>query len=93
MNDSTGHPWWRSRRTRFVLTGTFGLLVVAFAYWFFLVHPYVSTDDARVEATLVRLAPDRVGGRIVKLNVDVGSRVKKGDVLVELDHRSQTLRP
>jgi RND family efflux transporter MFP subunit len=83
-----GRLWWKSRRTKRVLAGVLVLLAGAFVFWLFFIHPYVSTDDARVEATLVRMAPDRVGGRIIKLNVDVGSQVKKGEILVELDHRT-----
>jgi membrane fusion protein (multidrug efflux system) len=55
--------------------------------WFFFFRPYVRTDDARVAMTFARVAPSSVSGRIIKVNVTEGSRVKAGDVLVELDHR------
>ena len=55
--------------------------------WFFFYFPYVSTDDARVDMTIVRAAPFGVGGRVIKLNVIEGSIVKAGDVLAEIDHR------
>ncbi len=64
------------------LAAFFGLIV-----WWFWFHPYVSTDDARISATLVRIAPMQVTGRIEKVNVLEGSAVKKGDILLELDHR------
>ena len=80
-------PWWKQPRAQKVgkiVLGVAGLLVL---YWFFFVRPYVSTDDARVAMTLVRIAPDVVGGRVIKMNVTEGSRVRKGDILFELDHR------
>jgi membrane fusion protein (multidrug efflux system) len=52
-----------------------------------LLRPFVATDDARVAATLVRVAPEAASGRVVRLAAQEGDHVKKGDVLVELDHR------
>ena len=79
-------PWWqhpRSRRTAAVggALVLLGLLVYAVHF-----YPYVSTDDARVAAALIRVAPEGAGGKIVAVNVKEGSRVAKGDVLVELEH-------
>lgn len=79
--------WWQAERARKVGLGSFVVVILGLVYWFFAIHPYVSTDDARVAAYLVRVAPEAVGGRVIKLNVTEGSRVKKGDVLLELDHR------
>ncbi len=45
---------------------------------------YVSTDDAQVKGNLVNLSP-KVPGRIIKLYVDEGATVKRGEVLFELD--------
>lgn len=47
---------------------------------------YVTTDNAQVDAHSVMLAP-KVGGYIVKVNVVEGQKVKKDDVLVEIDDR------
>jgi membrane fusion protein (multidrug efflux system) len=55
--------------------------------WWFVFHPYISTDDARVAMTLVRVAPSNVSGRIEKVNIEEGSHVKAGDILLEIDHR------
>lgn len=44
----------------------------------------------QAEATEVRVAPE-VGGRLVSLEVDEGSRVKKGDLLGTLDTRDTDL--
>lgn len=37
--------------------------------------------------TLIRVAPEAVGGRVIRVAVTEGVRVKKGDVLVELNHQ------
>ncbi len=81
------NDWIKSKTTKNVITAVGILALLVIIGWWFFIHPYVSTDDARIAATLVRVAPEGVGGRVIKLNVDVGSHVKKGDVLVELDHR------
>lgn len=47
---------------------------------------FVETDNAQIEGHAVLLAA-KVGGFIVKTNVTDGQRVKKGDVLVEIDDR------
>ncbi|MGK5082575.1 efflux RND transporter periplasmic adaptor subunit [Bdellovibrionota bacterium FG-1] len=78
--------WWVHPRAKKVLgvgavIGVFGVLT-----WFFFFRSFVSTDDARVAATLVRLAPEGVSGKVVKLSVTEGDRIKAGQVLLELDH-------
>jgi membrane fusion protein (multidrug efflux system) len=78
--------WWKHPRARRVLTVVAGLALLGIVVWFFFYRPYVSTDDARVAATLVRLAPEGVSGKVIRLAVAEGDRVKSGQVLVELDH-------
>jgi RND family efflux transporter MFP subunit len=80
-------PWWRSRRAKTVGSVGAVIAVIGLIAWWFLFRPYVSTDDARVAMTFVRLAPSNVSGRVEKVNVEEGSRVKAGEVLVEIDHR------
>lgn len=79
--------WWKTRRARNAGLVTAVVALAGFAVWWFAFRPFVSTDDARVMMTFVRVAPSNVGGRIEKVNVEEGSRVKAGDVLVEIDHR------
>jgi HlyD family secretion protein len=47
--------------------------------------------SGQVEATEVQVAPD-IGGRIVELRVDEGSRVNRGDVVARLDTRDTELQ-
>src|SRR6516162_3393567 len=76
----------RKRRTRMFIV--FALLAVAIL---FLAVPRiirslntVSTDDAYVNGYVTFVAP-RVAGQVARVLVDDNNRVKKGDVLVELD--------
>lgn len=60
-----------------------GLLAVYLIFEHFM---YVTTDDAYVEAHSVLLAP-KVPGYITTVNVTEGQKVKKGDILIEIDAR------
>jgi membrane fusion protein (multidrug efflux system) len=80
--DSAWHSRPAARRAAQVTAGLFAAGVL---YWWFGVHPYVSTDDARVAATLVRVAPEGAGGRVVELDVAEGDTVTAGEVLLRLD--------
>ncbi len=75
---------WRS----IVVLGAIVLAVLAAAY---VARPYVetalntiSTDDAYVNGHVTFVAP-RVSGQVLKVLVDDNYRVKKGDLLVQLD--------
>jgi RND family efflux transporter MFP subunit len=80
-------PWWQTKNGKRSLAGLGVLAFLSLVVWFFFFRPYVSTDDARIAMTFARLAPSHTSGRITQVNVTEGSRVKAGDVLVELDHR------
>jgi len=82
----TVKPWWVHDRAKKTGKITAAIIAAGVIIWFFAFHPFVSTDDARVAVTLVRVAPEGAGGRIVKLNIKEGDRVKKDAVLLELDH-------
>src|ERR1700745_1863702 len=76
----------RKRRTRMVVI----LALLAVAILFVAVPRIiralntVSTDDAYVNGYVTFVAP-RVAGQVAKVLVDDNNRVKKGDVLVEID--------
>lgn len=52
---------------------------------------HVYTDDARVAADLVVIS-SKVAGRVEELAVKEGSRVRVGDLIVQLDSRETSLR-
>jgi membrane fusion protein, multidrug efflux system len=79
----------RSTRRRTLLLGVLGALVLAAALWFGI--PYilltlstVSTDDAFVNGHVTFVAA-RVRGHVSRVLVDDNNRVRKGDLLVQLD--------
>ena len=80
-------PWWKTKRAQQVGMVAGVIAFIGLLVWWFAFRPYVSTDDARIAMTFVRVAPSNVSGRIDKVNVEEGSKVKAGDVLVEIDHR------
>jgi membrane fusion protein, multidrug efflux system len=78
----------RARRNKLLIGAAGGLVFVA-ALWFGV--PYVlrtlntvTTDDAFVNGHVTFVAP-RVRGQVVRVLVDDNNRVRKGDVIVELD--------
>ena len=63
-----------------IISGCIGVGV-----WISLFRPYVSTNDALIDGFRVAVCPDIVTARIIKLYVDEGDVVKKGDLLCDLD--------
>ncbi len=55
------------------------LVVVSGYYWYMNKH-YVKTDDARVDATIVKVSP-QISARITDVYVDEGDNVKEGDTV------------
>ncbi|HVS35848.1 MAG TPA: HlyD family secretion protein [Gemmataceae bacterium] len=83
------HPAHKSHLRRNLVILGIVLIVLAVAVWFLapwlmLTLTTVSTDDAYVNSHVTYVAP-RVAGQVVKVLVDDNNRVKKGDVLVQLD--------
>ena len=79
--------WWQTPRAKRVLAISAVVALLGVGLWRVKYYPYVSTEDARVAMTVIRLAPSGAGGRIIKVSGTEGSHVNVGDVLVELDHR------
>ena len=61
------------------------LLVIAFKYWDYAVHPW--TRNGQVRAQVIQIAP-RVTAPIVQLPIADNQRVAKGDLLFEIDPRT-----
>ncbi len=78
-----------SHRKRLLVVGVVGVLVLAAVLifgvpWIRLTLNTVSTDDAYVNGHVTFVAA-RVGGQIARVLVDDNNRVRKGDLLVQLD--------
>ena len=69
-------------RVGFILAGLVILIAVFFLWRYFA--SYESTDDAQVDGH-VNSVSARVGGHVIKLNVQDNQYVEKGTVLVEID--------
>jgi multidrug resistance efflux pump len=74
-------------RRWYVLLLAIVLLVLAGGYfgvqwWLYTLH-HVSTDDARVKGTLITVSTE-VAGRLMRILVEEGQQVQKGDVLAQI---------
>lgn len=87
MNSAAEKDHFSSRK-RFFLISTVVILMGLGLYflgeWLIFRWRYVATDDAQVKGNLISLSA-KVSGRISKLLVDEGDRLKAGQVLIELD--------
>lgn len=59
-------------------------MVILVLWVWSIIERHPRTDDAFAEANIIGVAP-RVGGPIIKLNVQDNQEVKEGDVLFEID--------
>jgi membrane fusion protein (multidrug efflux system) len=78
--------WWKHPSAKRVGAASGVVLLSGVLLWAVFFRPYVTTDDARVAATLIRVAPESVGGKVIKVLAKEGDRLKKDDVVVEIDH-------
>ena len=73
-----------------IILSIFFLLILAAGaagYWYYNMRGIVFTDDARFDGELLDLAP-QISGTLMKVFVDEGDRVKKGQLLFSLDKES-----
>jgi len=76
-----------TRRQKLLIGALGAVVIVAAAYgipWIRFALSTVSTDDAFVNGHVTFIAP-RVHGQVARVLVDDNNRVRKGDLLVELD--------
>ncbi len=59
------------------------VFVAAVVYWLYS-RTHEWTDDAMIDAHIMQIS-SKVAGQVLRVNVDDNQRVKKGDVLVEID--------
>ena len=73
-------------RRRFTLIAVAAVLAGAAlgSYYWAVIAPYESTDDAFVEADVTPIAP-QVAGRVLRVPVSDNQEVRQGDVLFEID--------
>lgn len=76
-------------KKRFIATIVCVVLVAIFSYKYF--SSFESTDDAFVEANVIRISP-QVSGIISKLLVDDNQPVKRGQLLLEIDDKDFVVR-
>jgi membrane fusion protein (multidrug efflux system) len=61
-----------------------GVVIAAVLYWHVYLRRYVSTNDAYIDGNRIAVS-SKIMGRIVRLTVDEGNEVKRGQLLVQLD--------
>jgi len=83
---SQPRPWVRRLRVALMILGPLALLAGGLS-WYLSHRGYVSTNDAFVEAHIIKVSP-RVAGRVTAVPVDDNEHVAKGDVLIKLDPSS-----
>jgi membrane fusion protein (multidrug efflux system) len=82
---TTTKPAGKRRRLLIFAAIAAGVLLLFFGVpWIIRAFNTVSTDDAYVNGYVTFVAP-RVSGQVARVLVDDNNRVKKGDVLLELD--------
>jgi membrane fusion protein (multidrug efflux system) len=78
-------PRLSRKRLRLILLVVIPLIAVAGGLYFYLMSGrYISTDNAYIGAQKVLITPD-ISGKIAKVTVTEGQRVRAGDALVEID--------
>lgn len=60
------------------------IFTIVITYWYFFTRTVVYSDDARIDADMVDLAP-QIPGSLIAVSVEEGEEIKKGQMLFELD--------
>ncbi len=75
----------QSRRRGIVIVVVVFWLLVGLALWWRSTYTE-DTDDAQINGHLIQIS-SRIGGQVIKVDVDENQQVKAGDVIAELDPR------
>jgi membrane fusion protein, multidrug efflux system len=81
-------PWWKTKGSKITGIIILTVFVLGIIIWFFAFRPFVSTDDARINASIVQVANAGASGQIQIVNVKEGDVVRKDMILAEIDHRT-----
>lgn len=86
LTETSPSPPAPNRRPKLLIAGAIAAVLILFfgLPWLFHSLRTVSTDDAYVNSYVTFVAP-RVSGQVQRVLVEDNNRVRKGDVLVELD--------
>ncbi|MGH6878049.1 MAG: HlyD family secretion protein [Rhizomicrobium sp.] len=79
------------KRRRFIIIGAIVLVVIAIVavVWWLISRNYEDTDDAYIDARIVHLST-QIQGRVLHVFADDNRRVRKGELLVEIDPADAT---
>lgn len=69
-----------------IITIVVSVVSVGVVYFLYQHFTFVKTDNAEIDAHTVLIAP-KVGGYIREVNITEGQKVKKGDLLIQIDDR------
>ena len=75
------------KRVKILLYSMAVVVIAAFVVWWVYYRSYIYTNDARIMSDVIQIAPQGVGGSVIKLYADEGGDVIAGQTLAELDHR------
>jgi membrane fusion protein (multidrug efflux system) len=84
-------PLSRQRRALLIVGGIAAAVVLGVLVYLLVHAGEESTDDALNDADVVQLAP-RVGGEVVAVPIVENQRVKRGDLVLQLDDRDYQAR-
>ncbi|HVN67473.1 MAG TPA: HlyD family secretion protein [Candidatus Sulfotelmatobacter sp.] len=79
-------PWWTRKRVTYFIAAVIVALILGFLLWWLNYRSFIITNDSRIAADIVRVAPVGVGGAIEKVLVTEGDVVKAGQTVAEIDH-------
>lgn len=73
------------KRKRVIIPAILSIIIIlAGIYFYYKSTTFISTDDAYVEGHIIQISP-KVSGYVTKVFIDDNQRVKKGQLLVEID--------
>jgi membrane fusion protein (multidrug efflux system) len=81
------------KRRRFIIVAAIVVVVIAVIglVWWLIARNYQSTDDAYIDARIVHLS-SQIEGRVLHVYADDNMRVRKGQLLIQIDPADATAR-